>query len=528
MTESFSEKRKRLLAEGKIKATLPERRPRPQPEPEPESKFEDTYLDDFDTGTQKWAEAALQRECEIVRNTPEGRRNDALYEASLKIGSIVAGNNGLDEDIARVALESAGLASGLSKTEVQNTLDSGIANGMQNPRQPAPRDVPEQPAQSGAQTIYVPFVQSEPATKLDPFEKAVRYRESQLEVDFEARARVQRRRYEESFEPLELLSLTDALQLPKPDVTWTIEGLHAVGGNTTITAGFKVGKTTLMRNLVKSLVDGEPFLGQHPIRKLDGRVAYFNFEVMGWEFNERIGELGIKATDKLVLVHSRERKSRFDLMVDVVFEDAASMLKAGEVEIVILDPFSGAYYGDENSNSEQNLFLRRLDEFKLAAGITDLFMPVHTGRMVEEGNERARGAAKLDDWADNRWIYTKDADTQERFLKGTVRRLGDLEEQGLQFDSSTGSLSYSATRGSRKDKAGKSIEASVLAFIKANRACGKLQIYSGVPGKTDEVKRALNKLIGKFDVVVRDGKGGKKHHYVAGDEPPTTGAGVTP
>lgn len=361
----------------------------------------------------------------------------------------------------------------------------------------------------------------EEAAAPDPFEAAVAKETSRQLIYLEARDRAKKIKAQELFEPLSFVNLADEFELPVPEVTWTIEGLHAVGGNTTITAGFKTGKTTLMRNLVRSLADGVPFLGEHEIRKLEGRIAYFNFEVIDVEFRDKIRELGIKNAGSVFPIHLRER--HFDLMQDETFEDAASALKRAEVEVVILDPFSGAYYGDENSNSEQNLFLKRLDQFKRAAGVVDLFMPVHTGRTVEEGNERARGAAKLDDWADNRWIYAKHVDSGERFLGGTVRRLGDLKEQETRLDPTTQQLVYSPFKGTRKEKAGDQLKGEVLAYVAANPGCTSNAITGGVVGNAQKVRDVIRRAIRDLDVETRDGANRSTLHYLMGQAPPPQG-----
>ena len=87
-------------------------------------------------GGRGYGEAALAGEVEAVRSAAEGTRNVTLYEAALKIGSLV-GAGLLDAHRAVGTIVDAGLAAGLGEAEVVATVRSGFAVGLANPRQVA-------------------------------------------------------------------------------------------------------------------------------------------------------------------------------------------------------------------------------------------------------------------------------------------------------------------------------------------------------------------------------------------------------
>jgi hypothetical protein len=95
-----------------------------------------------------------------------------------------------------------------------------------------------------------------------------------------------------------------------------------------------------------------------------------------------------------------------------------------DVAVWVVDPFARAFVGSgtsENDNTEVGRFLDTLDVIKERAGVSELVLPTHTGREeFEEGQERARGATRLDDWADVRWMLTKD-DDDVRYFSATGR-----------------------------------------------------------------------------------------------------------
>lgn len=348
----------------------------------------------------------------------------------------------------------------------------------------------------------------------DAYERAVRAATSRELINREARRRAKQLEGQALFTPPAFSILADELDEPDPVVEWTIEGLHAVGTNSTITAGYKTGKSTLMRNLVKALVDGEPFLGEHAVRALTGRIAYFNYEIEQVQMKRDLRDMGIVHSERIVMVHLRG--THLDLMDDITFEHVASQLKAQEVEALILDPYSGAYYGDENDNSEVNAFTKRLDELKRVAGVSDLFMPAHTGR-GEGTEERARGAAKLDDWTDNRWVLVRDAETSSRYFKAEGRRVEQAERE-LTFDRVTNALAYSGA-GSRKDRVVSSTKTKILNLVALKPGCTTNDIITAVGGNKDATRKVLKKLIDELQIDTRPASRGAIAHYVPGAAP---------
>jgi hypothetical protein len=89
--------------------------------------------------TPAYGRAALASECDLVANTPPGRRNDQLFPSSCRVGELIAGGC-LNEDEARAALTAAANAAGLDvdpncgPSGIEKTIDSGIRTGAAHPR----------------------------------------------------------------------------------------------------------------------------------------------------------------------------------------------------------------------------------------------------------------------------------------------------------------------------------------------------------------------------------------------------------
>ena len=254
--------------------------------------------------------------------------------------------------------------------------------------------------------------------------------------------------------PTYVRSLSDELKLPIEEVKWTIKDVFPTGANVTLTAQYKAGKTTLINSLARSLADNTKFLNYFEQPDHKGRVVIFNYEVSENQYRRWMNDVAIENSDKITLVHLRGK--RLPLIVSRVEDLVVSILKDLDAQTWILDPFARAFTGcgDENSNSDVGVFLDTLDVIKERAGVSNLVLPIHTGRAQENGVDRARGATRLDDWADVRWLLKKTQDG--RFFSADGRDVLQ-DEQQLTFDEVTRSLtlggadSYTAKRRSNED-----------------------------------------------------------------------------
>lgn len=242
-------------------------------------------------------------------------------------------------------------------------------------------------------------------------------------------------------------TLAVALGRPRVVVPHRIEGLHKVGYNSTVTAKYKTGKTTLGVNLLRSLADGEPFLGRFEVLPPDGRVGLLNYELDDGDMLDWLAAAGIRKTDRVAVLNLRGQ--RFTFAGDYHCAEFVAWCREMDVEVLDLDPhrLALAGFGSENDNDDVTRFTQRLDQIKADAGVSDLFLKVHTGRAEsEDGLEHARGATSLDDWADQRWVLTKNGQG-DRFMYAEGR-LAPVREFRVAHDAATGLLT--AEDGSRR------------------------------------------------------------------------------
>jgi hypothetical protein len=457
-------------------------------------------------------------------------RNDALNAAAYKLGRFVP--RWLSETDVRNTLLEACRSNGLLAEDglkaCEDSLNSGLSAGMDEPRDPPLR------ADDGAQgltglvagpvgiasprTAYdAPLVDSETGEILTDEQIAQRAHEARTHTELLVLRARHDAKTQHSAEiaartfraPAYTRTLTEELLIPEQPVTYAVEQLLPTGGNALLAAGFKTGKTTLVTNLLRAYADDEPFLGRFQVSAGTGRIGIFNYELSPDQYRRWLRSAGITNTERVAVLHLRGH--RLPLTSPSVEDWIVAWLKEQDVTFWIADPFARAATGtDENSNTEVGVWLDTFDVIKERAGVSEAVLPTHTGRAEQEhGQERARGATRLDDWADVRWLLVKD-DEDRRYFRATGRDVEMAEEQ-LVYDPLTRALTMSG--GDRNWVRSRELEQRVLDFINAHPGCSVRAVESGVQGKKEAITGARSGLLARHKIRLEDGPNNSQMHF---------------
>lgn len=315
-------------------------------------------------------------------------------------------------------------------------------------------------------------------------------------------------------EPPVVFTLSQLLALPDGPTPWRIEACQPQGSRVICAAQFKAGKTTLVANLIRSLRDGDPFLGKYAVVRVEGTIALLDFEMGMHQLKRWYRDQQIEDTDRVVVIPMRGLASCFNLTDPGVRAAWAARLRELGVTYLIIDclrPILDGLGLDEHH--DVGAFLVPLDALLAEAGIPDALVVHHMGHT----NERSRGDSRLRDWPDVEWrLMRKDDDpASARFFTAYGRDV-DVEEQELGYDGSTRCLT--AVGGSRRDaKIGDALPA-VLAFIgAAEKEPGRNDILRGLKesGFAKNVLNAAIKLgIAQGRITTKPGKQGAQLHSI--------------
>jgi len=277
------------------------------------------------------------------------------------------------------------------------------------------------------------------------------------------------------------------------EVVYSVERLHIQGGNTLIVAQYKTGKTSLSLNLYRSLVNCEPFLGKFEVREQEGRVAYFDYEMMETQFKNWL-KAGGELDEERMATPWHLRGTILPIWIDSVRVQVVDWFKRNDVSTWIVDPATRAWSGlveNENSNSEILRFTDSLDQIKAEAGITDFYLIAHMGRQAPftpVGQERARGATRLEDWMDVGWYLTKD-DKNTRYMRAQGRGV-DMEPITLNYSSADHALTTSGiSRREHDERTSDQKIVDILASIDHVPTTSQLKDMLG--GKTEDQGRKI-------------------------------------
>ena len=104
-----------------------------------------------------------------------------------------------------------------------------------------------------------------------------------------------------------------------------------------VVAQFKSGKSTLIGNLLRSLVDGDRFLGHADVVRLSGTAILLDTEMHQSTLDDWLEAQRIACDDRIIRLSLKGSLGSFDLLDDEMRAAWAARLRQYAVEYLILD-----------------------------------------------------------------------------------------------------------------------------------------------------------------------------------------------
>ncbi len=337
-----------------------------------------------------------------------------------------------------------------------------------------------------------------------------------------ARREAQRRVDAEEHPPVappEIVTLQEHLARNDAPPRWRIAELQPEASRVMLAAQFKAGKTTISGNLIRSLVDGDPFLGRYPVTPVKGTVALVDVEMGSRQLAAWLRAQQIQHADRVVVISLRGSAGAFDLRDETIRAGWVERLREQKVEYVIVDclrPILDSLGLDEHR--EAGAFLVELDRLLVEASIPDATVIHHMGHH----GERSRGDSRLRDWPDVEWRLVRQDDdpASDRYLAAYGRDV-DVPESRLIYDCDTRRLTIAD--GSRADlKTRAALDAVVDVLAKADGPQTGRQIKAALVDSDhsrNTIDDALRRGIRDEILAVDPGPRGAKLYRVAASVP---------
>ncbi len=302
--------------------------------------------------------------------------------------------------------------------------------------------------------------------------------------------------------PEEPVFMHDFINQAGVETKYLIESLALWESTVICFAQAKVGKTTLVFNLLRSIADQEPFLGVFDVAETQGKVSFLNYELTDELSRTWAKRLPLVNADRVLFWNLRGKNNPFRSRE--AMKEFAGQVSTFEVETLILDPLSGAFIGDTNNNDEVKRFFLLLEEFKALAGVKHLFVMVHAGNDAT----KPRGATTLRDHPDAIWSMTK-SKGDARFFKAEGRDVS-LDEGILNYDESTGLLTF--LPGLPRVPATSVMKTRFLDFILSNPRCKASDIDAHFKGSKERKAAIRKELVDEGLVTVEEGARNAKYY----------------
>jgi hypothetical protein len=292
-----------------------------------------------------------------------------------------------------------------------------------------------------------------------------------------------------------LIRLDEFLATPDEELAYRVDQLWPTGGRVILAAAWKAGKTTLLGNLIRALVDAQPFLGRYTVQPAD-RVVLIDDELDKRTLRRWLREQGISSTERVELVALRGKVATFNIIDAETRARWARHISAGDVLLFdCLRPVLDALGLDESHDAGR--FLVAFDALLAEAGIREAGIAHHMGHV----GERSRGDSRLRDWPDVEWRLVRDKSNDEdgdtdpaapRYFAAYGRDV-DQPEQLLGYDPAARRLTIAG--GTRKDTKAEALIDAVVRYVTDESGCSQSALEKAVGGHAADVRKARDRAV---------------------------------
>lgn len=322
-------------------------------------------------------------------------------------------------------------------------------------------------------------------------------------------------------------TLDALLATPDDPVRMRIAEVWPSGGAKVLCAGpAGGGKTTLTGNLVRSLADGDPFLGVFEVHQRAERIVVIDNEMTPAMLKRWLRRQGVRNTAAVAdVVCLRGRAGLFDLGNDRLREMWARRLADLGADFVVFDCLSPVINAmGLKESTELGKFLHPLTDMLTAAGVADVLVHHHMGH----AEERSRGDSTALGWSDANWkiVRKEDHPLKPRYFATDKVRDADLVPEGLlSWDRDTNRLTYvggDRTATGRKETVEARV-AEVRAVLVDHHAANptddkgltKTDLKIAVGGNKKLTTEAIDLVAKRRLAVVTKGRGDAKWYRIA-------------
>jgi AAA domain/Bifunctional DNA primase/polymerase, N-terminal len=334
---------------------------------------------------------------------------------------------------------------------------------------------------------------------------------------------IQREESGATFVPPALRELGAFLREPDEEVRYRVEEVWPAGGRVLLAAQYKAGKTTLRDNLVRSLVDGEPLLGEFAVQPVAGRVVVLDLELSEGMLRRWLRDQRIQREDGVVAGPLRGNARALDLLDDSVMDWWVRHLQGVGCEVLMLDCLRPALDAlGLSEDKDAGRYLVKFDELLERCGAREGVIIHHMGHAAE----RSRGDSRLRDWPDVEWQLVRlDAeDPRSPRLFSAMGRDVDVPARNLAYDGFSRRLTASMAADIRTERELHGLDDlidRVVEVVNTRPGLTTRDLRDELGGTPNLAGRARDEAERRGVIVVTDGPRRARLHWLPEDAPTT-------
>lgn len=225
------------------------------------------------------------------------------------------------------------------------------------------------------------------------------------------------------------------------EINWLADNLLTEGGFSLMVGPPKAGKSTLVRQLIKSVCHGEPFLGRNVTQ---GRVLYLTFEEQPEVLKQQFAALGMSGDENLMI-----HVGNVFAEPEFIYDDIEAAIQEYGPSLVVLDTlFDIVHLESINDYKEVKNALARMRTIGRETGAH--IMGVHHTNKAGEGNNSIMGSNAIHGALDTLIRFVQES--ERRYIYTNGKHGHHFTDQELVYDYKTMTYQIGKRRDRGEDK----------------------------------------------------------------------------
>jgi hypothetical protein len=298
-----------------------------------------------------------------------------------------------------------------------------------------------------------------------------------------------------------VLTISELYDTHNGEVEWTVEDLLIRGGLSIVASKPKVGKSTLIRQMLSSVAKGEYFLGKKSIK---GYALYISLEEPGIMVKKYFKDLGINKDENFIGVVSDT------FLPPNPISWLESVIQEKNPSLIVIDTI-GHFVGEIDFNDYSKMIKVLTPLLKLARHYKTHITVIHHARKGDgQDGDIILGSTGILSIVDTAIFIKKDT-TGNRIISTQQRYGTDTEPTHLVFNKTSQELSLG---DSKKQNSENELQESILDYLETNSESKKEgEILEYVGGNTKAFRTLLRKLVSE-NRIVKIGRGTKTDPFL--------------